>query len=622
MKKTLIVLIVSFFISASLQAQIRGESYVYDRDTTIIGSDSSIFEVENLGETVNSSHVESGPRISPDGKSLYFFRINHPKNVAGTRDIWVSNFQEEDSTWSRAKHLGSPLNCHGPNGVHWISPDGNTMLVHNTYLKNGTMGNGVSITSKKNDEWSMPEALKIKKYKNEEVCSFILSDDMSVLIMCIKQKDTRGKQDLYVSQRIRKNKFSKPVNMGSTLNTVETEATAWLNHTSDTLYFSSNGHPNSVGGMDVYKSARTSKENWTSWTTPQNIGIPYNTTDDEYYFSIPDEGDYIYMAHHFENLSDSVPHSDIVRMRLKEKKIDPFLVLTGDIYDDFSKEKIPGKISIKLKDKDQVVLNAQTDGADQGFELKVPGTKVYTYAAEALNQDYLITRGELDLSSLKNKIEDREMKIYVKRKAGLLLSGFIFDESTKNKIPGNVEVTFSDGDQIIKTLTIDQLKGYQLYLEPGKKYDVKFQSYAYLSKIETYDLRNVDQYEERKIDVFLQPLEGASFELKNIFFASSKAELLSESFEELDRLVKIMKDYPTILVEISGHTDDQGSDNYNLELSQNRAQSVVNYLVRNGIPRIQFLAKGYGETKPVATNETTAGRQLNRRVEFKVLKIK
>ena len=110
-------------------------AHIYDHDTTIVQEDGSIYKVENLGDKINSRHIESGPRISPDGKQLYFFRVDHPENYSHTRDIWVSEYSDEDSTWSEAKHLKYPLNNYGDNSVHSISPDGKTLLLHNVYMK-------------------------------------------------------------------------------------------------------------------------------------------------------------------------------------------------------------------------------------------------------------------------------------------------------------------------------------------------------------------------------------------------------------------------------------------------------------------------------------------------------
>ena len=107
--------------------------------------------------------------------------------------------------------------------------------------------------------------------------------------------------------------------------------------------------------------------------------------------------------------------------------------------------------------------------------------------------------------------------------------------------------------------------------------------------------------------------------LNNIFFDLAKSSLKEESFFELNRLVKMLTDNTAIKLEISGHTDNTGADDSNLKLSQDRAQSVVDYLTKNGIKKDRLEAKGYGESVPIATNETNEGKALNRRVEFKVL---
>jgi len=113
---------------------------------------------------------------------------------------------------------------------------------------------------------------------------------------------------------------------------------------------------------------------------------------------------------------------------------------------------------------------------------------------------------------------------------------------------------------------------------------------------------------------------GDILELRNIFFEFDKAELLPESKQELDMLVDLLYDYPHMEVEISGHTDNIGGEQYNLKLSEARAKAVVDYLINNKTDRSRLAYKGYGYSKPIATNDTEEGRQLNRRVEFKVEK--
>ena len=108
--------------------------------------------------------------------------------------------------------------------------------------------------------------------------------------------------------------------------------------------------------------------------------------------------------------------------------------------------------------------------------------------------------------------------------------------------------------------------------------------------------------------------------LNNVFFDFDKWDLRPESFIELNRVVKLLSENPAIEIEMSAHTDSRGSDDYNFKLSDNRAKSVMEYIISKGIDRSRISSHGYGETKPVATNETDEGRQLNRRVEFTILK--
>jgi outer membrane protein OmpA-like peptidoglycan-associated protein len=123
-------------------------------------------------------------------------------------------------------------------------------------------------------------------------------------------------------------------------------------------------------------------------------------------------------------------------------------------------------------------------------------------------------------------------------------------------------------------------------------------------------------------NIVLTPIEvGLTVRLKNIYFDFDKTTLKSESFVELNKVVDFLQRNSSVAIEISGHTDSKGSDTYNLNLSQGRSQSVVDYLISQGIDASRLQAQGYGESKPIDTNDTDAGRANNRRVEFTVLKI-
>lgn len=129
----------------------------------------------------------------------------------------------------------------------------------------------------------------------------------------------------------------------------------------------------------------------------------------------------------------------------------------------------------------------------------------------------------------------------------------------------------------------------------------------------------IAEIEEDEMSEFEMVNVGESFVLQNIFFAFDKSDLLPESFPELDKLVSLMNKFPAMTVEIAGHTDYMGSVEYNNRLSADRANSVVKYLISQGIESKRLTWKGYGKSKPIADNSTEEGRQTNRRVEFTVL---
>jgi outer membrane protein OmpA-like peptidoglycan-associated protein len=157
-------------------------------------------------------------------------------------------------------------------------------------------------------------------------------------------------------------------------------------------------------------------------------------------------------------------------------------------------------------------------------------------------------------------------------------------------------------------------------LPSGKNYGLAVKRDGYLFHSENFDIPASADYQEVEININLKKIEiGQSIVLKNIFFDFDKATIRSESANELDRLIKLLTENPTLKIELGSHTDSKGSDDYNQKLSQSRSQSVVTYLINKGISTDRLVAKGYGETVPVATNDTEAGRQENRRTEFKIL---
>lgn len=205
------------------------------------------------------------------------------------------------------------------------------------------------------------------------------------------------------------------------------------------------------------------------------------------------------------------------------------------------------------------------------------------------------------------------------------ISGRVIDESGN---PVDATLRWEDVDLLreVGVAKTDPATGeYFIALPVGKYYAYYADVKGYYSTIHYMDLTDSNAYKEITANIDLTSVEslmntGRSIIINNIFFDFDRYELKEKSYEALNLLYKFMKDNSEILVEINAHTDDIGSDSYNLNLSEKRAQSVVNYLIQKGISMERLFPHGFGEANPIATNETEEGRALNRRVEFRLRK--
>ena len=191
------------------------------------------------------------------------------------------------------------------------------------------------------------------------------------------------------------------------------------------------------------------------------------------------------------------------------------------------------------------------------------------------------------------------------------------------EVPEDVEITVTDNEtgEVVGLFYPNSSTGKFLFiLNPGKNYNISYNADGYLFQSENFVVPLESAYSIINKAIELDPLKvGSKIILKNIFFDYDKGTLRPISNVELDKLYILMKKYPKLIVEVSGHSDSKGDDNYNLNLSQQRAESVVNYLTQKGVAKERMIAKGYGKITPIASNETEEGRQLNRRVEYKIL---
>ena len=250
---------------------------------------------ENLGSAVNSEFSELNPVISPDGRTLYFGRKNHPANrygvkgsetISGSQDIWFS--EKVGDTWSTARRLSEVLNRDQYNTILSISPDGQTILLKGAYVNGAYETRGFSISNKTTAGWTVPVKVDIPGYeqmsKGKNEYGYLTMDGKAILLAFARKKNSED-DDLYVSF-FEEGRWTRPLDLGETINTKYSETTPFLSADGKTLYFASD-KPGGYGGVDIYYSTR---EIGGQWTTPVNLGPKVNTSGDDMFPFIADDG--------------------------------------------------------------------------------------------------------------------------------------------------------------------------------------------------------------------------------------------------------------------------------------------------------------------------------------------
>ncbi len=562
------------------------------------------YELVKMDKNVNTFRHEAAPVVSPDGNTLYFFVMNHPDNTLGkvdTQDIWFSK-KDENGGWSVAEHLGSPFNIHRSNQVFTVFPDG-SLFIKGGRASGDKGEKGFSIVSGN----SLRE-IEVKDFKAINKGRFYgasMSSDGKHIIMYFSEVEKSPNSDLYASHVQPDGTFSRPEKLKLSTNT--DDLGPFISPDQKSLYFASGRQGKGrQGGVDIYKTERLD-DTWMNWGEPVNMGKPINTGALDYYFTIDLAGN-VFTSR--ANKAMDGAQLDLYALVPKTFKIN----LIGTVLNEKSMEPLQANVEVKVVDKEPVKLSATSEGK---FETKIPEVLSYSIGATATG---FLPKEE----SFKLPVLTSDTTLYVEIllrpiAKKLMLTGNVYDQKTEQLLTAKLDIGLQ-GDK--KTGMKLQAEGGRYEKEISKLgwYSITASAEGYLNATDSVQADDEGMSPFSR-DLYLIPIEvGVTVRLKNIYFDFDKTTLKKESFIELNKVVDFLKQNSSVEIEIAGHTDSKGSDDYNANLSQGRSQSVVDYIISQGIDSYRLTARGYGESKPIDTNESEAGRANNRRVEFTVLK--
>lgn len=495
------------------------------------------FDPINLGSSINSELPEYFPSITADDSTFLFTRRVNDLSAPGGRqeEIFVSK-KTPNNNWSNSSLVSNAINSKYNEGAPTFSPDGQYIIF--VGCETGAKGDyeygddrkgygscDLFYSQNNGTNWSKPVNLGSKiNSKHWETQPSFSSDGKTLYFIrgmtYDRQRRNPDNQDIYVTTITEDGQWSKPEKLPPNINSPHREESVQIHPDGKTLYFSSNGHPG-MGGMDLYMSRKLDDN---TWSDPINLGYPLNTYKNDISILISPKGDKGY----------------------------------------FSSDREGG-----YGDLDLYSFNV-----DKKFK-------------------------PLPITFIKGKIIDAESKLP-------LFAFFQLTDLKKGNIISQMQSKLGNGEFLI---TVPKNIDFALHAEK--------EGYMFYSRNIYRD--NLSLSKDGFLIIELEKVKPGTFILENIFFEKSKSSLKKSSLVELNKVLKLMQINPDLKIQISGHTDSDGDDDFNLELSINRAKSVVNWLIENNIDQNRLSFKGYGETRPIEENNSIANKAKNRRTELTII---
>lgn len=517
----------------------------------------------------------------------------------------------------RIENMGEMINSPYPD----YSPifTGDELVMYFTSRRNNTTGGGKSkidqyyfedvyVSEKINNMWEKAEntGKPINSATNDATIALSINGERMLIY-----KDANG-GDIFESV-YNGYEWEKPYPLPASINSAFHESYASFSYDKKTIYFVSDNPKNNFGEHDIFYSKKLPSGEWSE---AKNLGNVINTKYDEAGIYMHPDGKTLYFASKGHqtmggyDIFKSVYNESTQTWSSPENLGYPINSPYDDVFVYIS------------SDQKRIYYSSSTR---QGFGNK----DIYIITLLGPKRDVILDKTMQYISCLHNNLNATPVKQNLSDADLTLVTGTVLDEAN-NPISADIEVWDNTNQNKVADFKSNPESGHYVFALPsGKNYGVLIKVDDYLIHTENFDLSEKNDYNEIKNDIVLKkPETGKNVVLRNIFFDFDKYSLRPESYREIQYIADVLNEYPNMTIEISGHTDNKGTESYNQRLSELRARAVYNVLVNEkGINKKRLKYKGYGESKPSVPNANPDGtdnpenRQLNRRTEFTITSI-
>ncbi len=555
--------------------------------------DLAVMKIQNMGPSINSKYNEYWPGMPINANMFVFTRLVEGENRGSMQEDFFMSVKVpvSDSGVKAQNGANSTVN---PNQTlqtqvnETESQKGSSGQMNSAESRAGsTSPEKAKTTAIPRYTWSKAKRApgKINTWENEGTTSVYMGPSLNEeLYFTVCNQGGFGSCDLFVSKIIQSaatgaaleiqnnnlKMWGPRSNVGEAVNSASWDAQPSVSGDGQMLIFASS-RPGGFGGKDLWVSRKVRGQ----WTSPKNLGPKINTSSDEEAPFIHYDGRTLYFS---SNGHPGYGGHDLFITRL-------------DDQEQWSKPTNLG-----------VGVNTESD--DVGFYVDALAEKAYFASARPGGF------GGLDIY---------EMYLPEKFKPAPVsyLRGMVLDAENKSPLVARVRLVDLTTQ---KTIFEDSIQQFLIPIIPGKNYALHSSRSGYLFDSRNFQPTQTELNNPFEVTALLSPLKvDQVITLNNIFFDIDKFDLKVESEVELKTMLWLMNSNPKMKLEISGHTDNTGSEVHNKELSQNRALAVKNYLINAGIKSDRIVSKGYGSSKPAASNDSDAGRAKNRRIEARIL---